>query len=501
LVKRGEVYLQHQKHSEKWKRYWLNLYPGSRQGVARLELTETSSDRSPVMVRRHPERKVVRLSDCISVVRLPPHAEAHPGENMAAFCVATDERRLVFAVEKEGCGEWVDKICDIAFQKGSSNVPKQSVQMSDNQIYASREEVFEFRVTLQQSEASMRCCLMGAYWLQAGEETLILKDIESRLSIMEWPYKLLRRYGGDKTMFSIEAGRRCDSGPGTFNFETKQSDEILRLVEQAIYQQKSLAVPAGSSPRSPCSPLPPRPISASLLDIPANNSSDSSANCEFVHSSPAGALISGPFAACVKTATGHRPPGESTGLPEPVYSTPVDLIGVHRDVYAQPADAIRSQQIVKKIRPAPHHSDYIEPLYADPVDVIRPNPNAQTCACSNPTDTVKHSVTKETNHSSNQIEPEYAEVSHVTPNQAQKPDQSGEEPVYSLPIFSTVHDTHQDVCTGLATECKQDTENKKSNENTVIYSQVKKAGKSTKPQEKTTTHRAQDVLSENLGVI
>ena len=74
------------------------------------------------MVRRHPDRKVVRLSDCISVVRLPPHAEAHPGENMAAFCVATDERRLVFAVEKEGCGEWVDKICDIAFKVRTSTL-------------------------------------------------------------------------------------------------------------------------------------------------------------------------------------------------------------------------------------------------------------------------------------------------------------------------------------------------------------------------------------------
>uniref|UniRef100_A0A4W4E0T6 PH domain-containing protein n=1 Tax=Electrophorus electricus TaxID=8005 RepID=A0A4W4E0T6_ELEEL len=101
---------------QKWKRYWLNLYPGSRNGVARIELTEAVSERSPVMVRRQPDRKVVRLADCISVVKLPPNAEAHPGGNMAAFCVLTDEKKLVFAVEKEGCGEWVNKIfsCDSA---------------------------------------------------------------------------------------------------------------------------------------------------------------------------------------------------------------------------------------------------------------------------------------------------------------------------------------------------------------------------------------------------
>ncbi len=69
-----------------------------------------------MVVRRHPERKVVRLADCVSVVKLPPHAEACPGENMAAFCVETEDKRLVFAAEKQSCGEWVDIICNIAFQ-------------------------------------------------------------------------------------------------------------------------------------------------------------------------------------------------------------------------------------------------------------------------------------------------------------------------------------------------------------------------------------------------
>lgn len=58
--------------------------------------------------------------------------------------------------------------------------------------------VFEFPVTVQQSEASVRCSLQGAYWLQVGEDTLMLKNTESKQKVMEWPYKLLRRYGGDK---------------------------------------------------------------------------------------------------------------------------------------------------------------------------------------------------------------------------------------------------------------------------------------------------------------
>lgn len=42
-------------------------------------------------------------------------------------------------------------------------------------------------------------------------------------------------------MFSFEAGRRCDSGPGTFTFDTKQGNEIFMLVDQAIQSQKAQA--------------------------------------------------------------------------------------------------------------------------------------------------------------------------------------------------------------------------------------------------------------------
>ncbi|XP_066536051.1 docking protein 1 [Hoplias malabaricus] len=489
LVKRGEVYLQHHKHSEKWKRYWLNLYADSRQGVARLELTDTSIDRSPVMVRRQPERKVVRLSDCISVVRLPPHAEAHPGENMAAFCVETEEKKLVFAVGKDGCGEWVEKICDTAFPKASCNLQRQPPPMEENQIYASREEVFEFWVTVQQSEASVRCGLKGSYWLQVGENSLIIKDNETRQRVMEWPYKLLRRYGRDKTMFSIEAGRRCDSGPGAFHLETKQSEEILRMVELSIHQQKSLGIPVGAcSPHSPSSPLPRRPISASLLDTLTNSSSDSD------FSSPVGSLRSSSTfeSACASPLAGlfttmQRNPGDSACLPEPVYSTLVNLTCTQEAVYSQPNDAIRLQQTVKLRRPNHLHNDKLEPVYADPIDVLRPKPEPKNLVCSSPVDICKLPIIMKSAYHCHQSEPVYAEVFNTT--NSEFCDHTKEEPIYSLPILSTTP-------TGSGKECKLNAENKKVDENTVIYSQVKKAGKSTKSQTNTT-----DIISENLGLI
>ncbi|KAG7282288.1 hypothetical protein CRUP_024256, partial [Coryphaenoides rupestris] len=60
--------------------------------------------------------KVVRLSDIISVRKLPPHAEALPKDNMAAFCVKTAERNLVFAAMKDEGTVWVERLCEVAFQ-------------------------------------------------------------------------------------------------------------------------------------------------------------------------------------------------------------------------------------------------------------------------------------------------------------------------------------------------------------------------------------------------
>ncbi|NWH92357.1 DOK1 protein, partial [Aegithalos caudatus] len=111
--------------------------------------------------------------------------------------------------------------------------------MAVNSIYYSRDEVNTFWVTVQRTEAAERCELRGTYVLKAERDSLVLKDPRTDRILYVWPYRLLRRYGRDKVMFSFEAGRRCDSGPGNFTFETKQGNEIFRLVEASIQEQKA----------------------------------------------------------------------------------------------------------------------------------------------------------------------------------------------------------------------------------------------------------------------
>ncbi|KAF3697630.1 Docking protein 1 Downstream of tyrosine kinase 1 [Channa argus] len=256
-VKEGQLYVQHQKFGKKWKKNWFVLFPASQNGIARLEFYDSpsgggggaggGSGGGSNEKTRKLDKKIIRLSECISI--LPALTETCPKENMAAFCVETNDKTHVFAAEKNAAKDWMDTMCDIAFQGGSgsinaaadSNGGPQDLQMSENLIYYSREEVNEFWVTIQHTEASDRCGLAGSYWLKAENDAMILKDPKTKKHIQVWPYKLLRRYGRDRVMFSFEAGRRCDSGPGNFTFDTKQGNEIFMLVDQAIQSQKAQA--------------------------------------------------------------------------------------------------------------------------------------------------------------------------------------------------------------------------------------------------------------------
>lgn len=57
--------------------------------------------------------------------------------------------------------------------------------------------VSEFWVVVQRNDAATRCGLQGSYWLQVGQEALLLRETQKNI-VREWPYELLRRYGKDK---------------------------------------------------------------------------------------------------------------------------------------------------------------------------------------------------------------------------------------------------------------------------------------------------------------
>ncbi|TSL41005.1 Docking protein 1 [Bagarius yarrelli] len=360
-IKEGQLYVQHQKFGKKWKKNWFVLYPASQNGIARLEFFDYAGSGPEKPNTKKLDKKIIRLSECISI--LPALTESCPKENMSAFCVETNDKTHVFAAEKQVTNEWVEKMCEIAFQGGGGSFSttdlngQQNLKMSENLIYYSREEVSEFWVSVQRTDASDRCGLVGNYWLKADGESLILKDPKMKKNLLVWPYKLLRRYGRDRAMFSFEAGRRCESGPGNFTFDTKQGNEIFQIVESAIREQKAQAEEQNQSSSfdGDCPAL--QQIRAAIAE-----------NMSREKDGDSGGSKPGSADGVIGRTEGESKNFKARTLPEPpvpVPSTssrgPKSLLDDQVNLYSEPADSVRLPTLLS------------ECLYSDPVDSIKPS--------------------------------------------------------------------------------------------------------------------------------
>ncbi|XP_069001419.1 docking protein 2 isoform X1 [Embiotoca jacksoni] len=271
IRKQGMLYLQQQRFGKKWKRVWCVLYRESSCSISRLEFFEckdaANAEKSDKSLRKQQEhKKVIRLADCIRVTEV--EMDGCPRDT-GPFLVETTEKIYVFAVSRNQLDEWTHKLCEIAFpmnwtdqggkrgslQRGSR--VDEDERMEDNSLYSARETVRDFRVCVRRTEASDRCRLKGDGMLRADMDALHLLDKTGEVRYT-WPYKYLRRFGRDKSTFSFEAGRRCDSGEGSFEFDTKQGNFLFQVVEVAINQQK-ISIPhrqtSGGGQVSPESPL------------------------------------------------------------------------------------------------------------------------------------------------------------------------------------------------------------------------------------------------------
>ncbi|XP_037245355.1 docking protein 1 isoform X1 [Falco biarmicus] len=383
-AKEGPLLVQHSYKfgTKRWKRSWFVLYPASQHGVARLEFFDCKEPALPAerLGTRRLDKTVVRLADCTSVGPVP---ESGPRAGTAVFRLETSGRSYLLAAEKQQSEEWVAKLCEIAFpgnspgdagvaarhgKEGGREVP--ALEMAVNSIYYSRDEVNAFWVTVQRTEAAERCELRGTYVLKAERDSLVLKDPRTNGILYVWPYRLLRRYGRDKVMFSFEAGRRCDSGPGNFTFETKQGNEIFRLVEASIREQKAQVEENRQScdsldSDSPGVVLIHQALADSLsLELPAEGD-DTVAPKAGLAPRPSAAAEERDAVSMLKTRTlpelpvpQAKPTVSSTPPRSPLPKVPHTVLPAEdlSSVYSEPLDS------VKGFRPWP------DSLYSDPVD-------------------------------------------------------------------------------------------------------------------------------------
>lgn len=93
---------------------WVLLFRPSSQGVGRLELfavLDNISDQKKAMRQKTPERKVVRLSDCVSVTSAPK--ESCPPGCTAFYLNTTQSNYTMASTESQ---DWIDALCFLAFQ-------------------------------------------------------------------------------------------------------------------------------------------------------------------------------------------------------------------------------------------------------------------------------------------------------------------------------------------------------------------------------------------------
>ncbi|XP_019735256.1 docking protein 1-like [Hippocampus comes] len=432
-TKTGQVFLRPRKAGKKWKPVLLSLVPPSNNGVGRLEIQLIGGGgggRDHVAgLKKHyqPQEskvKVIRLSELISVLRLPPNAEACPMENMSAFCVESQERTMVFATQKNDCMDWVEKLCQGTFQKNIGSDTNQ-LHMEENQIYATANEALEFCVVVQKTDAAIRCGLQGSYWLQVGQKTLLLKDTQKVNIVRQWPYELLRRYGKDKVTLTIEAGRRCDSGPGTFTFKTQQAEEIFNLIQSTI-KQKTQAVTSGnlhqeddkaSAPNIQAhSPLPEIPDMTSMasilenarLQIKTSPTTEDNMGCRLDSAHSSANQLSQPAPITLMplplVPNLDKPSGDLHGRP-------------HESEYANPADCIQN---------IPKPQVTVSHVYVDPASVLPLHPPSSKETTNPIAESVYSEVYDKVNLTKNEPNANWSEqqIRHFTRG----------EPIYNVPV-------------------------------------------------------------------
>ncbi|CAH1389819.1 unnamed protein product [Nezara viridula] len=174
--------------------------------------------------------------------------------------------------------DWISAFQSVAFQDSAS---RQTIE-EDNELYCSSGgDAGVYKVILVPTEASKRCELSpGDYTLVVSTVALQLKQIRDNSILFTWPYRYIRRYGHKKGRFTFEAGRKCESGEGTFDLEHRSPQDIFRMMCSRMASMKQLLSSRdnllgdsqfqhalGMHARSR-SPLPPSPTSTTPIPLP-----------------------------------------------------------------------------------------------------------------------------------------------------------------------------------------------------------------------------------------
>ncbi|XP_066582478.1 docking protein 3 [Prorops nasuta] len=248
-----------------WHKKYCQLFKASKYGIERVEIYDNHEE---AVLQVHSPR-IITLEAC---VKIAPSNQPH------VFTVFTKAGVYHFGCSSElDMSNWISVFQSVAFKDNLSN----QIIEEDNDLYCTSGEGI-FSVKLVETDASKRCGLeMKNYTLVVA--TVDIKLMDGDTILFTWPYRYIRRYGYRDGKFTFEAGRKCESGEGSFRLEHTNQQEIFRCISSKMKSMKKL-LNGENSPSIECndaqyhaalsmeagsrSPLPPSPNSSGhLIDI------------------------------------------------------------------------------------------------------------------------------------------------------------------------------------------------------------------------------------------
>ncbi|KAJ0183450.1 hypothetical protein K1T71_001426 [Dendrolimus kikuchii] len=206
-----------------WQQKYCILFNSSKQGIERLEIYENKDDVTSGAIP-----KIITLENCIKIT--------HANPNIINILTKSHSQQLCGQSEAETL-EWVTALQSVAF-RGRDSSPISFDE--DNDLYCSSGEGV-FSVKMCQSEASMRCGFEPTrYLLLLTSNAIELRDLTDNRLFATWPYRYIRRYGYRQGKFTFEAGRKCDTGEGTFHLEHPNQSEIFKCLSLKMKTMKQM---------------------------------------------------------------------------------------------------------------------------------------------------------------------------------------------------------------------------------------------------------------------
>lgn len=203
------------------QKLWYVLRNHSLRGRARLEFYKDEKSGSDSSL----------LKGFIPLAEMT-NAYVKDGESKKLLVECTDTVHVFRCASMAEAEDWLEALVKVAPEKmpGSSDVKATNKRV---QTWAASSKATDGRFIVTVPPYT-KLKFVGQCEMIVNEWDIYLKDLKTNQYIEAFPLCFIRKYGSGPDHFTIETGRRCNTGEGVFRFKTssREAAELYQLVHQ-----------------------------------------------------------------------------------------------------------------------------------------------------------------------------------------------------------------------------------------------------------------------------